>query len=446
MKKLFLLLVCFSFFIINPEVSFAREDSFPVSNNRFGIHIMNEHDLVEAADLVNSSGGDWGYVTFVITEKERDHDRWQKFFDQARKLHLIPIVRLATKATGDTWEIPEESEIENWVNFLNSLNWVVRNRYVIINNEPNHAGEWGGKLDPAGYATYLKKISGELKNASSDFFILPAGLDPASTNTKTTMTEDRFLIHMMQAEPDIFDYIDGWTSHAYPNARIDIYKHELSLIGKDFPVFITETGWPNNKYSESQISSNLVRAFTNTWSDPKIVAVTPFILNYTSSPYNIYSWKKEDGGFYDFYYEIRKMGKVRGEPVQKESGQVLGAMAQPIIFGRSDFMGIILTKNTGESIWDTGNIKIVSDNGKIEFKESLFFEIEPLKNGLIVFKASLNQDRGVFINSIYLANKKTNKRITNSFPIEGVVLSAGESKMRDFMAKVVNSVRSLFLN
>ena len=34
-----------------------------------------------------------------------------------RRFHLIPIVRLATKANGDTWDAPSEAEIDNWVNF-----------------------------------------------------------------------------------------------------------------------------------------------------------------------------------------------------------------------------------------------------------------------------------------------------------------------------------------
>lgn len=42
-----------------------------VVNNKFGIHITDEKDLQDASLLINSNGGDWGYVTFVITERKR---------------------------------------------------------------------------------------------------------------------------------------------------------------------------------------------------------------------------------------------------------------------------------------------------------------------------------------------------------------------------------------
>ncbi len=387
-KKLLIFVILLLFFLLNSKPALAVVDSASSLNNKFGIHIFSEKDLSSAASLVNSNGGDWGYVTIVITEGERDHDRWQKVFDQMRSLHLIPIVRLATKANGSTWNAPQEAEIDNWVTFLNSLNWVVQNRYVVINNEPNHAQEWGGRIDPAGYALYLKKISQKLKDASSDFFILPAGLDPSSSNTATTMTEDRFLYRAVAAEPDVFNFVDGWTSHAYPNPGIDIYDHELAIIGKKLPVFVTETGWPNNKYSESQISTNLVNAFINVWNDPKVIAVTPFILDYTTPPFDIYSWERDDGSFYKFYSDIQKINKVRGIPVQIESGQIMAAFAQPIIFTGTDFVGAILAKNTGQTIWEQGGIGIGNESNDFNLKSFSMNGIEPTKLGLIFFRAA----------------------------------------------------------
>ena len=119
-----------------------------VPNNEFGIHITDEKDLPDAANLVNSSGGDWGYVTFVITEAERDHDRWQQVFDQMRKTSLDSNYKNCHKSRWGYVENPNEAEINNWIAFLNSLNWVIQNRYVVISNEPNHSSEWGGTIDP----------------------------------------------------------------------------------------------------------------------------------------------------------------------------------------------------------------------------------------------------------------------------------------------------------
>jgi hypothetical protein len=439
MKKAIVFLLSFVLFINSTSFVFAVVDPSTVANNKFGIHITDENDLQDAANLVNSSGGDWGYVTIVITEGERDHDRWQQVFDQMRRLHLIPIIRLATKADGDIWDAPQEAEINNWVAFLNNLNWVTQNRYVIINNEPNHADEWGGRIDPAGYAAYLKEMSQALKAASPDFFILPAGLDPAATNTSGTMSENRFLAQMKTAVPDVFDDIDGWTSHAYPNASIDIYNHELAVIGKSLPVFITETGWPNDKYTESQISVNLVNAYTNTWNDPKVIAVTPFILNYTSPPFDIYSWKKPDGTFYGFYYDIQKMPKIKGSPVQIESGQILAAFAEPLIIKGTDFVGAILAKNTGESIWGQNNISIGNESGDFNLKGFSMNGIEPTKLGLIFFRAAEAQNQGIYTNSLFLTGTK-GQRITNSFSIEAGFVTLDKQKVMDFLNSILKNV------
>jgi hypothetical protein len=422
-------------FLLSWKPIYAIVDPTDVPNNKYGIHIFSEKDLQNAANLVNSGGGDWGYVTVVITEGERDHDRWQKVFDQMRRLHLVPIVRLATKAEGSTWNAPQEAEINNWVSFLNSLNWVIQNRYVVINNEPNHAAEWGGRVDPAGYATYLKQISQKLRDSSSDFFILPAGLDPSSSNTTSTMTENKFLAQMKNAEPDIFNYIDGWTSHAYPNASIDIYYHELATIERNLPVFITETGWPNNKYSESQISTNLINAFINTWNSPKIVAVTPFILDYTAPPFDVYSWKREDGTFYSFYSDIQKQSKIKGTPVQIESGQIFAALAQPAIITGMDFMGAILAKNTGQTIWTQSGISVGNESGDFTLKNLSMNDIEPSKLGLIYFKAAEAQDQGIYTNSLFLEGT-SGKKITNSFSVEAAFVKLSKEQIQGFLGKI----------
>jgi hypothetical protein len=428
-KKLLTFFFVFCLLFIFSKPAYAINDPLKVANNKFGIHIMNENDFSDARNLVNSEGGDWGYVTFVITEKERDHDRWQKVFDQMRRLHLIPIVRLATKANGGTWDVPQEVEINNWVSFLNSLNWVIQNRYIIISNEPNHADEWGGRIDPSGYSRYLKTFSEKLKETSGDFFVLPAGLDPSSGNTKTTMTEAQFLRLMKAATPDVFDHIDGWTSHAYPNAGIDIYNHELSLINKNLPVFITETGWKLDKYSESEISDNLQNAFKNIWSDSKVVAVTPFILNYTSPPFDIYSWKKNDGSFYSFYEDIRKIPKLKGSPVQIESGQILAAFAQPVIIRNTDFVGAILARNTGQSIWKRNEISIGNESGDFDLKGYTLSDIEPTMLGMIFFRAAEIQKDGIYTNSLFITGSKSQK-ITNSFSIEAALTSIDNQKIQ----------------
>ena len=460
MKKILLFIsafiLLFAFFTTG---IYAKSDPTSVANNKFGIHITNEKDLVEAARLVNSSGGDWGYVTFVITEAERDHNRWQQIFDQMRKLHLIPIVRIATKANGDNWEIPKQEEIGNWIAFLNSLNWVTQNRYVIIGNEPNHAKEWGGEIDPAAYATYLAAFANALHQASADFYVLPAGLDASATATGKTMDEATFIKRMIVTEANLFDNLDGWVSHSYPNpdfagkvtdtGRGSVWTFDWELnylksleIYKDLPVFITETGWSNQKVNQEEIGSFYDYAFKNVWNDKRVIAVTPFILNYPNEPFSEFSWKKGDGSLYPYFEVYKDIPKVSGEPQQIQSGQILGALAQPVAFSESDFVGLIVAKNTGQSIWSAGSVNIVGDNGELLFRNTLFFDVEPPKTGLIIFRATPVQKTGIFIKSIYLADS-SGKRITNSFPIEALIVKANKMQIDSFFAKISSYLRNM---
>lgn len=458
MKKIFkLLLILVIFFNIHSCV-LAENSSDSGPNNVFGIHITDENNLGDAADLVNSNGGDWGYITFVITERERDHDRWQKFFDEARRLHLIPIVRIATKADGDNWTIPQDSEINNWIAFLNSLNWVIQNRYVVIGNEPNHTTEWGGKIEPEAYATYLNNFAVKLHQASPDFFVLPAGLDASAKSTKDTMDESIFIKRMLNAEPNLFNNLDGWTSHSYPNPNfsgketdtgrgtIQTFSWELSYlqslgITKSLPVFITETGWSNQTNDAGEITSKYEYAFKNVWNDKRIVAVTPFILNYPDSLFAQFSWKKNDGSFYPYYNGYKNIQKIAGKPVQIESGQILGALAQPVIFSGSDFVGAVLAKNTGQSIWTSEGINLVNDDRSLNISSNLLFNTDPYKNAFIVFKASSPQKSGILLKTVYLTDID-GIRITNSFPIEGVFVKVDKVQIQSLFAKISSYLRS----
>lgn len=389
---------------------YAVEDPLASPNNPFGIHILEEDDLEDAAALVNSSGGDWGYVTLVIRKDERDTKRWQKAFDRMRRLHLIPIVRIATRQQDSLWEKPAFDEVDGWVSFLNSLNWVVKNRYVIIGNEPNHASEWGDEINPGEYAAYLKTLSTRLKETSEDFFILPAGLDASAPNNREHMSEMLFLKKMLQADPDVFNYIDGWTSHSYPNpdfsgseaatgqGTVRTFEWELSQlknigISKDFPVFITETGWAHavdkqtNGYEYVEnIGNKFKSAFLDAWNDKRIVAVTPFVLDYKEAPFDIFSWKKNDGGFYPFYYEVQKMKKPQGKPLQITSGKVVAILFPPVLKIGDEKYGLLFAKNTGQTIWQTNEtIEIGEENKRFKIKP-IFGEIEPERSGFFFFE------------------------------------------------------------
>jgi hypothetical protein len=346
----------------------------------------------------------------VITEKDRNKEVWQKFLDDCRRLLLIPIIRVASEFMSGSWKEPQTNEIDNWVKFFDSLNWVIENRYIIIGNEPNHAKEWGGKIDPESYSTYLKEFSKKLKNSNSDYFVLNAGFDQdaPTLNIKSknivTMDQKTYIQRMLKKEPEVFNYIDGWNSHSYPNPgflgsktavgrrTIRGYEWEMELlkslgINKEFPIFITETGWKKTNKNEGQIAQNIEYAFKEVWNkNEKIVAVTPFILNYQQEPFREFSWKEENG-FTKSYQLVKDVQKSKGEPKQKISGEVVFSFLNPLMLKNSENKGISLVKNTGQAIWTQSDAQVVNTNKNQEIKVSntKLTPTEPFSSGLVVY-------------------------------------------------------------
>lgn len=343
-------LIVLSFFLLLPTTNYpllithAVVDPLSTTNNRFGIHLISAvpQEITEAADLVNSKG-DWGYVTFLIESKDRDVNRWQEVFNQLRRHHLIPIVRIATKPTSDGfWERPYEYEEVAWADFLDSLNWPTKNRYIVIYNEPNHAKEWGNFVDPKSYAITLDRTITALKLKNPDFFVLNAGLDASTPHEPPNYyDQERFMREMEKQVPGIFNKLDGWVSHSYPNpgfigspndlgrGTVRTYLWELQLlkslgVTKELPVFITETGWRHSDGihknmalpTPEMVSLYYKQAFDSAWSDNRIVAVTPFLLNYQQPPFDHFSFKVLNSSEYHPQYLVLKdMSKVIGQPV-----------------------------------------------------------------------------------------------------------------------------------
>lgn len=314
--------------------SFAIENPLSPFNNKFGIHILFTSELQKAAELINSSGGDWGYVTIPIQAGDKDILKWQEFMDTAKELHVIPILRLATE--GDyfntkVWRKPSETDIVDFANFLNSLNWPIKNRYIIVFNEVNRSDEWGGAVNVEEYAQILAYAVNVFKLKSQDFFIISAGLDNAAPQTPPQFEDEyNYLREMNTAVPGIFNQIDGFSSHSYPNPafsahpsisgkmKIDSFIYERTLIRsmntKDLPVFITETGWSINAVSGDTQTKYYQEAFSDIWSDAGIGAITPFLLQANGS-FTEFSFLNKDGKPTIQYQAIKSLPKIRGIPV-----------------------------------------------------------------------------------------------------------------------------------
>lgn len=367
MKKIFI----FAFFLILPFTLFVKEQRAEeniLQNNIFGVHILFPDELNDAAKLVNSSGGDWGYVTIPIQAGDRDLEKWQKFMDSAKQNHIIPIIRLASE--GDyyntkIWRKPEYNDVMDFANFLNSLDWPINNRYVIVFNEPNRGDEWGGVPNPSEYAQILNFAVNAFKARSQNFFMISAGMDNASSNiVNLSVNEYDFLRQMNFEIPGIFEQIDGLGSHSYPNPgfsqpptkkgqmSINSFRYEKNLVielgAKDLPVFITETGWSMENVSESSAANYFGTAFRSVWTNKDVIAVTPFLLRAGTLPFAYFSLLKEDGSKTLMYEVIENLPKIKGTPIQ--SSKVLSEVIEKVNLPVKDFSKKITCQNCGINI------------------------------------------------------------------------------------------------
>ncbi len=330
MKKIVLIFILL--LILSAKPVAAIYDPLPHTNNKFGIHILFTSEVSESSTLINSSGGDWGYVTIPIKSSDRDLIKWQKFMDDCKKYHVIPIIRLATD--GDffdkvSWSKPTDYDVLDFANFLNNLSWPTKNRYIVVFNETNRGDEWGGTPDASEYADILNYAVDIFKEKNKDFFIIMGGLDNASINIPGQSINNYIYMYQMEnSVPGIFSKIDGIASHSYPNPAFSMppsksntgiysfyYQRQLAkeLSGKDLPVFITETGWSSDAVSESTQSIYYINAFSDYWNDPGIVAITPFLFHAEQGSFSNFSFIKNTSKtkMYDIY---KNFPKEKGDP------------------------------------------------------------------------------------------------------------------------------------
>lgn len=304
-------------------------------NNKFGLYVYSTENFIKKADeLVNSNGGDWGYVLIPYNVKDYDAGKWRKVFDLLNKKHLIPIIQL--------WDVDFDDykgQTEKAAKFLNKFPWPIDKKYISAYNEMNDSRFWKEGVDPAGYAQVLDYTIAVFKSYDKNFFMLNGAFNSTAPTFNGYMDVETYMLKMNEAVPGIFSKLDGFASHSYPEPNylgkpsdtgrgsIKTYEWELALLKSKFavsnlPVFITETGWPHaegNSYNYAFYDANtaadyITYAFENVWlKDDRVVAVTPFTIYY-DPPFDHFSWVKKDGSVYPQFDNIKKMPKVAGKP------------------------------------------------------------------------------------------------------------------------------------
>lgn len=401
-KTLITLITLITVITAIPKTSYAQE------NNTVGISLLQptSEDFIGAAEMINNNNGDWGYVTLVIQENDRDIRKWQDIFEVLREKHLIPIVRLATSPQGEVWRRPEEKDAREWVEFLNKLNWVVKKRDIVLFNEPNHASEWGGEVDPEGYGKIAMVFGKAFKESHKDYTVMLAGMDAAAPSYPPQYEDSGVFIKKMFQATDykLQDYIDAWASHSYPNPgfsgsvwdtgkkSIRGYEYELNLlkelgVDKELPVFITETGWSESKLSESVIAQNYRHAYEDVWGqDSRVQAVTPFVFKYLSQPFVEFTWKKESG-YTAQYNTVKDLLKKKGNPQQIQAGEIQVSLPLTLI-ARSTYHFSVTVKNKGQAIWSQDDgyfLSVKTDSTGVQTLTSDIARIKPFEESRMSF-------------------------------------------------------------
>ena len=374
--------------ILLPNTIFAQ--------NNFGLHLTQTSDINSAHSIINSSNGDWGWATIVIRlDQINDKNTWQDFFNNCRKHHIIPIIRLATKMENNHWAKPSETDIDQFVNFLESLNWPSKTRHLILFNEINHATEWGGEVNVAEYVDIVLYAQQKFKTTNPDYFIMPAALDLAAPNQSPKFLSYQEIYRQIKNyKPEFFEKFDGLANHYYPHNSPNTYQNELLYFpNKNIPVFITETAIPhregikknNNFYTLNTSVSILKNLILNYQNNSQIKAVTPFIYNYPYPPFDNFSWVDKDEKLYPQFQHIIDLPKETNEPEQITSFKKIKHEIPLIIFTGKEYYGHVYMENTGQSIWGENNFCLKSESKNIISQDLCTDEHLILPNQIKIF-------------------------------------------------------------
>ena len=372
MRPILFLLLCFAIYVGSRYLL----EPAPPSEAKKGVHLLLSDTFHEwprpiwrthiaaAADILEEGG----FVTQLIRSDDLDVEKWQHFLDLCAEFNLTPIVRLATTDNPEIggWNAPPVDADGSYTTiagefaaFVGALEWVTAPT-IIVHNEPNHGNEWGGVVDPVGYARYLIAVADALHAVNGDTIVLNAPFDTFAPHTNgewflggPPLTDaESFMDEMVSAEPDVFTHIDGWATHPYPlgafiqppwsretafdylngasnpysrpvprgvhNRGINSYEWELYKLEQygvdELPVYITETGWYNDA-PNADIWLDLALRGNNgrypdqpdatgwiPWlEDDRVVAITPFAFNGDPTRWGRFNWLvlDEDGTILD---------------------------------------------------------------------------------------------------------------------------------------------------
>lgn len=288
----------------------------PVQAAGLGMHVLRPEEFASVDETFKELRPETESLYITVPFSLEDTKRlpeWQKAFDLAKEKNIVPLVRLVTHfdTQKNAWDVPTRRDVVQLSQALGKLEWPQAERHVILFNEPNHAAEWGGAVDPESFARITVFSAQWLNTEKENYVVLPAALDLAAPNGKVTAEAFGYWESALEHEPELLQHIDAWNSHSYPNPgfssapglvgknRLDGFRHELAFLKKytdrQLPVYITETGWVKNNQTAKNLPSYYRTALQKVWSDDLVVAVTPFLYAGSPGPFAGFSFVDESG-------------------------------------------------------------------------------------------------------------------------------------------------------
>lgn len=329
--------------------------------NRFGIGLVSPGDPGQW-DLTAALAGRGGYIKLIFPGVDLDTTGapadWQNAVTEVYARDLVPVIRLgppwgdrnirkladdsthtqftalAARYAAVVAELPRRPgwpliiEVHNEANLC--YEWECEPQ-----NAPPHAdvaAGWIHYTDTATeYAYFLRDVVAAIRAIGDPRIkVINGGLAPGGavacecggSGFTAGVTSREFLTAMEAAVPGLFASLDGFASHAYPaqgegwgffasyensGPGLHYFETELTTLGIDKPVYLTETGWTidgaagGNRDTVAQWTRS---AWENVWiSHPKLRAVMPFILQ--DGSWDAFAWADPSGNPYPVYDTIR---------------------------------------------------------------------------------------------------------------------------------------------
>lgn len=212
------------------DIAFANVN--PIGVNTFLANEVEIWKRERTMEMVAELGAGWirqGFPWNEIEPARGEHwdaryqqDSWAKFdniVDLAEQNGVRIIARLDqtpewARAPGTTPASPP-ADFEDYGNFVYEFVSRYRGRisYIQIWNEPNLAREWGGAIDPAGYASLLELAATRAREANPDIIILSAPM--AMTTENSPRAADEFVYWQALYDHGVAGSFDIMSANVY---------------------------------------------------------------------------------------------------------------------------------------------------------------------------------------------------------------------------------------